>query len=62
MKKKNRIQRIAKWLDAVFLLPGMTLVTYGVFQLLRPAGFITAGMCCIVLAFFVAAKQAGDGR
>ena len=59
-KKKNRFQRLDKWLDAVFMLPGMVLVTYGVFQLSRPAGFIVAGVCCIALAFFTAAKQAGD--
>lgn len=60
---KNKIwKRLAKWLDAIFMLPGMALVTYGVFQIYQPAGFIIAGICCIALAFFSAAKQAGDAK
>lgn len=59
---KKIFQRLAKWLDAIFMLPGMALVAYGAFQIYRPAGFITVGICCMALAFFSAAKQAGDGK
>ena len=58
--KKKIVKRLAKWLDAIFLLPGMALISLGAFQIFRPAGFITAGVCFIALAFFIASKQAGD--
>jgi hypothetical protein len=45
-------------LDILLLFPGMALISYGVYQIYRPAGFIMSGLCLAALAFFVAKKQA----
>lgn len=60
LKKKKILKRVAEWLDAVFLLPGMGFISAGVWQVYRPAGLIAIGVCFTALAFFIAKKQAGE--
>lgn len=62
MKKKiSLFKRLASWLDAIFMLPGMVFIVIGVFLIYIPAGFIVLGVCLIVLAFFIAAKYSRGG-
>lgn len=61
MKKNSFMKRLAIWLDVIFLLPGMALISFGALLIFRPAGFIVIGVCFIVLAFFIGKKQASGG-
>ncbi|MDD3035598.1 MAG: hypothetical protein PHO93_01635 [Candidatus Saccharimonadaceae bacterium] len=60
MKKKNIFKRLAKWLDVIFLIPGMAFISWGVSKIYIPAGIITIGVCLIALAFFIAQKNASE--
>jgi hypothetical protein len=60
-KIKLIFKHLAKWLDVIFLFPGMAFVAVGVSLVYLPAGYIVLGLCFLALAFFVANKQAkGD--
>lgn len=45
-----------KGIDAILLLLGMASINIGVFLLNVPAGFISLGICFVLLAFIVAKK------
>lgn len=57
MKKKNIRQHLAAWLDVIFLVAGMALISIGVFQIYIPTGYISTGLCFMALAFFVGKQQ-----
>ena len=57
MKKKNSWQILAAWLDVIFLVAGMALISIGAFQMYIPTGYIVTGGCLIALAFFVGKQQ-----
>ena len=60
MKKKNILKRLTEWLDAIFLVPGMAFISWGISEIYIPAGIITIGVCLIALAFFIAQKNASE--
>jgi len=62
MKKKSIFKRLAEWLDAIFLVQGMTFISWGVFKIYIPAGLIMIGVCMIALAFFIAQKYANETK
>lgn len=51
------LQTLWKVLDVMFLMVGMSLLFFGVYLIYIPAGYITAGLCFMALAFLVAKKQ-----
>lgn len=49
---------LKKGIDAILLLLGMASINIGVFLVNIPAGFISIGICFILLALIVAKKYA----
>ncbi|SEJ60184.1 hypothetical protein SAMN05660742_111119 [Propionispira arboris] len=49
---------LKKCIDAILLLLGMAFINIGVFLVNIPAGFISIGICFVLLAFIVAKKYA----
>jgi len=47
--------------DDLLLLIGVVFLTYGVFKIYIPAGYITLGLLLIGLAFFIAQKRVRGG-
>ena len=46
-----------KYIDDIFLTIGMSLLSYGVFMIYVPAGFIVLGACFIAFAYFFAKRR-----
>lgn len=49
-------KKISKYLDDILLIIGSGLIFYGVYQIYKPAGYITSGICFIAYAFLFAKK------
>lgn len=61
-KKKKLFQRLAEWLDAIFLLLGMGIMVFGTFLIYAPAGYILCGCCFIAMAIIYGKiRSRGDG-
>lgn len=43
--------------DDVVLVIGVTCLTFGVFQIYVPAGYIVLGLCFIVMAYLMATRK-----
>ena len=55
------IKTISAIADDLFLITGIGLLSYGMFSIYIPAGYITLGICCIAVAFFVAKRVGRNG-
>ena len=51
------IKTISLIADDVLLLVGVFLLSYGVFQIFVPAGYITLGICFISIAYLMAKRK-----
>ena len=51
------VRFLGKYIDDILLAIGMTLVSYGVFMIYTPAGFIILGACFIAFAYFYAKRR-----
>lgn len=57
----NILQRVRDFIglviDDVLFLMGVFFITYGVFNIYKPAGYITLGTCCMLMAYLVAKRK-----
>ncbi len=57
MTLKKALSKIHLFIDDIFLFFGMTLISFGVFQIYNPAGYIVSGLCFIAFAYFFAKRR-----
>lgn len=50
------MKKISSFLDDIFLLIGTLFLSYGVFMIWIPLGFIVLGLCFIGFAYLIAKK------
>ncbi|WP_067725356.1 hypothetical protein [Oceanobacillus damuensis] len=62
MKKKKFkvLSKINLFIDDFSLLIGMWLISFGVFKIYVPAGYIVSGIFFIIFAFFYVQTKEGD--
>lgn len=63
IKRKDKIKKkindfILKFLDDILLIIGAAFISYGIFKIYYPLGFITVGIACLGYAFLFAKNKA----
>lgn len=54
---KKLLKFISLILDDVLMLVGVSFLSYGVFQIHVPAGYITLGICFMAIAYLLAKRK-----